>query len=77
MPKIKKYLKSFVFPKYYWYLCTTTDKMTDNMKRDEEYDSLIDAADVICGICVCRSEKRCEKCPVRKTIDNYYKQTKQ
>ena len=43
------------------------------MERDKEYDKLIDAADVICGICECRSEYACKNCPVRITIDRYYK----
>lgn len=42
-------------------------------KNTEEYRELIDAADIVCGICVCRNEDTCDKCPVRITIENYFK----
>lgn len=39
------------------------------MKRDLERDKFIEALNVVCGECICRSEKRCDKCPVRITMD--------
>ena len=40
---------------------------------NEEYDKLIEASNVVCMVCLCRSEENCDKCTVRYTIDNFFK----
>lgn len=45
--------------------------VNEGSMNNSEYQELLDAADVVCGICYYRSEKMCNKCPVRNTIDNY------
>ena len=44
-------------------------KEKDNYIKKENFDKLIDAVDIVCGECLCRSERTCRKCPVRKTMD--------
>lgn len=43
-------------------------------KRDiemskETFDEFLDASQIVCMECAYASEKNCERCPVRKTLD--------
>ena len=44
-------------------------KDNKNYIKKENFDELIDAVDVVCRECLYRSERTCDKCPVRKTMD--------
>lgn len=44
-------------------------KGNKNYIKKENFDKLIDAVDVVCGECLYISERTCDKCPVRKTME--------
>ena len=43
--------------------------MTRIINKEEAKKQYLEAVDVVCMDCAFLSEKECEKCPVRKTVD--------
>lgn len=43
--------------------------MTKTINKEESVKRYLEAVDIVCLDCAFLSEKECEKCPVRKTVD--------